>query len=80
MAPLRHRVTLQTNGVSSTCRHTTIVSGIFKIHNPQKKSQKKNTNIKSAPKPAKQTAPSSVSRKAITFTNLKNSLNRESKD
>ena len=49
------------------CRHKTIVSGLFNIPNPQKKSQKKNRTIWSIPKPAraKPTVPSSVSRKAI---------------
>jgi hypothetical protein len=65
------------------CRHTTIVSGLFNTPNPQKKSQKKNSTIRSIPNPAKRIVPSSVSRKpysSTTFTNLNNSLNREPKE
>ena len=39
----------------------TIVSGIFNIPSPQKKSQKKKSSIRSIPKSAKPTVPSSVS-------------------
>jgi hypothetical protein len=41
-----------------------MVSGLFNIPTPQKKSQKKNSAIRSVPKPAKPTVLSSVTRKA----------------
>ena len=49
----------------------TIVSGIFNIPSPQKKSQKKNSTIRSIPKSAKPTVPSSVSRVSIPENSAK---------
>jgi hypothetical protein len=50
--------------------HTMMVSGRFNIPNSQRKSQKKNSTIRSVPKPAKPTVPCIVSRKAVLEQNF----------
>ena len=66
------------------CRHTTMVSGLFNIPNPQKNSQKKNIapSDPSLNQPRRQSLAASPKRPNLsrTCTNLNNSLNHESKE